>query len=257
MKILFISDIVGNPGRKALAKAMPILKREHGPDFIIANGENSAAGFGITESVMKELFEIGVNVITSGNHIWDKKEAESLITKEKRLLRPANYPPSSPGEGWVVENIEGKKIAVINLQGRVMMPPSECPFRALDNVLEKLRGVKIIVVDFHAEATSEKEAMGLYADGRVSAVIGTHTHVQTADERILPKGTAYISDAGMTGGTGGVIGSRYEDVMERFLSGLPRKLEPEASMPAVMGVVVEVASQSGTATSIKRVRIDV
>jgi len=255
MKVLFFGDIIGKPGRMALSRAMPGLKATHRPDIIVANGENSAAGFGITEPVMKELFQMGVDVITTGNHVWDKKETETFIAREKRLLRPANFSPGAPGQGWVIRTVKNMNVAVINLQGRVMMPPSDCPFRTLDRLLEEIRGVDIFLMDFHAEATSEKEAMGRYADGRVAAIIGTHTHVQTADERILPKGAAFISDAGFCGGHGGVIGNRVDEVLERFLLGLPHKLEPEKSDPVVMGVSIEISPETRRALSIERIKV--
>lgn len=255
MKLLFFGDIIGKPGRQALAKALPDLKTEYKPDIIVANGENSAAGFGITESCMKELFQMGVDVITTGNHVWDKKEAESFIGREKRLLRPANFQPGAPGQGWVIRPVSNYNIAVINLQGRIMMPPNDCPFRTLDRLLEELKNVDVVVVDFHAEATSEKEAMGRYFDGRVAAILGTHTHVQTADERILPKGAAFICDVGFCGGRGGVIGNRAEEVFDRFLIGLPHKLEPDKTDPMVMGVIVEILPETGRATGIQRFQI--
>jgi metallophosphoesterase (TIGR00282 family) len=247
---VFIGDIVGKPGRAVLAGTMPRIKKKFSPDIIVANGENAAAGFGITKNVLQELFSTGINLITSGNHIWDKHETESWIGEEERLIRPANFPPTSPGRGWAIIKVNNSSIAVVNIQGRVMMPPSDCPFRTMHSLLEKLATADAIVVDFHAEATSEKEAFARHFDGQLAAVIGTHTHVQTADERILPKGTAFISDIGFTGGTGGVIGYKTEDVEIRFLHGIPRRFEPDDSDPTVMGVTVEI--ENGLAVNINR-----
>ena len=250
MRVVFIGDIVGKPGRAVLAETMPRIKKKYSPDLIVANGENSAAGFGITRNVLKELFDTGINIITSGNHIWDKHETETWIAEEDRILRPANFPAGSPGRGWLNVKVGSGSIVVANIQGRVMMPPSDCPFNTMRNIIEKAASADAIVVDFHAEATSEKEAFARYFDGQVAAVIGTHTHVQTADEKILPKGTAFISDIGFTGGTGGVIGYKAEDVEVRFLLGLPRRLEPDDDDPIIMGVAVEI--ENGMATDINR-----
>jgi len=250
MRVVFIGDIVGRPGRAVLAETMPRIKKKFAPDLIIANGENSAAGFGITRNVLKELFDTGINIITSGNHIWDKHETETWIADEDRILRPANFPAGSPGRGWLSVKVGSGSIIVANIQGRVMMPPSDCPFNTMRNIIEKAAAADAIVVDFHAEATSEKEAFARYFDGQVAAIIGTHTHVQTADEKILPKGTAFISDIGFSGGTGGVIGYKAEDVEVRFLLGLPRRLEPDDDDPIIMGVAVEI--ENGLATDISR-----
>jgi len=229
---------------------MPRLKNEYDPALVVANGENAAGGYGITRKVLRELFKMGVDVITGGNHIYDKREIETWIDEESRLVRPANYPSSAPGKGWVVLPAEDSMVAVVNLQGRVTMPPCECPFRTMGRLLRDLEDADAVVVDLHAEATSEKEAFGLHFDGKIAAVVGTHTHVQTADEKILPGGTAYISDLGMTGGTAGVIGYRHEDVMVRFLDGIPRRLEPEKENQAVMGVCIEI--EGARAKSIER-----
>jgi len=246
---------VGRPGRSALSKLMPVVMERYRPELIIANGENAAAGFGITQKVTQTLFKSGIDVITSGNHIWDRREVEieGWLDSQERLLRPANYPPGTPGRGWTVVEKNGRKIAVVNLQGRIMMPPTDCPFRKMESILDRLPQVDATVVDFHAEATSEKEAFARYFDGKVAAVVGTHTHVQTADEKILPGGTAFICDLGMTGGAGGVIGFRMEESMIRLLKGMHGKLEPEKTDPVTMGAAVEI--ENGLATDIQRFQI--
>jgi metallophosphoesterase (TIGR00282 family) len=227
MKILFIGDIVGKPGRKAVKEGLPELINKLKIDFVIANVENAAAGFGITKAVGEEIFALGVDVMTSGNHIWDKKEAVTYITKENRLLRPANYPSAVPGCGSIVmTSRSGEKIAVLNLSGRVFMPPLDCPFKVARQELPALKEqAKVVVVDFHAEATSEKAAFGLFLDGDVSAVLGTHTHVQTADEKILPEGTAFITDVGMTGPVDSIIGVKKELIINKFLTQIPVRFE--------------------------------
>jgi metallophosphoesterase (TIGR00282 family) len=259
--VLFVGDIIGRPGRNALKKCLPGLMDRYSPSFIIANGENAAGGAGMTEEVGNDLF-LMVDVLTSGNHIWDRKEVLSYLDKEPRLLRPANYPSPNPGKGvFVTADPEGRKFAVLNLQGRVFMEPINCPFRTADAELEKLGGGgaadviirPIVIVDFHAEATSEKQALGWYLDGRVSAVFGTHTHVPTADERILPGGTAYISDAGMTGAEDSVIGMKKENVIKKFLLQTPVRFEPSESGPMLNGVVVDISDSTGRASSITRI----
>ena len=255
MKILFIGDIIGRPGRQAVEKLLPGLVEEHQIDFVIANGENAAAGFGLTPAVLDNLFALGINVVTSGNHLWDKKDILPRLKKEPRLLRPANYPPEVPGTRFgVFEDKQGRKVGVFNLLGRVFMPAVDCPFRVADQVIAELKKeTDIIIVDMHAEATSEKIALGWYLDGRVSAMIGTHTHVMTADERVLPQGTAYITDAGMTGGFDSVIGMEKEPIIEKFLTQLPTKFEVAEGDVRFNGVVVEVDEQSGKARRIERV----
>jgi metallophosphoesterase (TIGR00282 family) len=250
---LFLGDIIGRPGRAAMKKHLPQLVETYKPAFIVANAENAAGGVGITEEIGRELL-ILTDVLTSGNHIWDKKEALAYLEKEPRLLRPANYPPENPGKGsYILEGRDGWKAAVLNLQGRVFMEPIDCPFRAADAAVEKLRAVTpVIVVDFHAEATSEKQALGWYLDGRVSAVIGTHTHVPTADERILPRGTAYISDVGMIGASHSVIGIRTEHALTRFLTARPQRLEPGKEGVFFSAAFVEVDPRTGKALSIRR-----
>ncbi|MBE0460990.1 MAG: TIGR00282 family metallophosphoesterase [Candidatus Aminicenantes bacterium] len=253
MGILFIGDIIGRPGRKALKKYLPQLKSKYSPTLIIANGENAAGGAGITERICRELLS-EVNVLTSGNHVWDKREVLSFIGREPRLLRPANYPPINPGRGtYIFEDGDGRKVGILNLQGRVFMEPIDCPFRVADKEVEKLRAVTpVIIVDFHAEATSEKQALGWYLDGKVSAVIGTHTHVPTADERILPRGTAYITDMGMAGGLDSVIGIRREPALQRFLTGRSQRFEPEADGSMLSAMFIEVDCQTGKAIRIQK-----
>ncbi len=238
-----------------MSKLMPAVVERYRPELVIANGENAAAGFGITQKVTQTLFKTGVDVITSGNHIWDRREVEieGWLSEQERLLRPANYPPETPGFGWTVIEKNNHKVAVVNLQGRIMMPPIDCPFRKMEAILEELPDVDVVVVDFHAEATSEKEAFARYFDGKVAAVAGSHTHVQTADEKILPKGTAFICDIGMTGGAGGVIGFRMDESLVRLLKGMPRKLEPEKADPVIMGLFVE--TEKGLAKGIERFQI--
>jgi 2',3'-cyclic-nucleotide 2'-phosphodiesterase len=250
---LFIGDIIGHPGRRALRKGLPRLRERLSPDFVVANAENSAGGVGVTEEVGKELLGL-VDVLTSGNHVWDKKEALPYLEREPRLLRPANYPPLNPGKGsYVLESSRGFKAAILNLQGRVFMEPLDCPFRVADQEVAKLRAVTpVIVVDFHAEATSEKQALGWYLDGKVSAVIGTHTHVPTADERILPRGTAFITDVGMVGGYGSVIGIRPEQAVARFLTARPQRFEPEKEGSILSAVYIEFDAATGRALSVRR-----
>lgn len=257
MNILFIGDIVGKPGRSAVAASVPALRRERGVEFVVANGENSAHGAGLTASTVRELFDAGVDVITSGDHIWDQKEIYEVIEREPRLLRPLNLSTSAPGRGSVVVNAVGKMaVAVMNLQGRVFMPQSECPFRAAESEVARLRvKTNLIIVDLHAEATSEKIAMGRFLDGKVSAVIGTHTHVATADEQVLPGGTAYITDAGMCGPHDSVLGRSTEMVLRRFLTMMPQKMEVADGDVLLCGVILDVDEDSGRARSIERIRI--
>ena len=253
ISILFLGDVIGRPGRKVLEKYLRPVVKKYSPSLIIANGENAAGGLGITEKVAQELLS-EIDVLTSGNHIWDKKEALGYLDQEPRLLRPANYPPKNPGKGTYVFETRGKgKIGILNLQGRVFMEPLDCPFRTADEELKSLRAsTPVIVVDFHAEATSEKQALGWYLDGRVSAVLGSHTHVPTADERILPQGTAFITDVGMVGGYNSVIGIRRDQSVKRFLSGRPQRFEPEKEGVFFCAVFVEVDPKTGKALSIRR-----
>jgi metallophosphoesterase (TIGR00282 family) len=221
-RILFIGDIVGSVGRKAVKEQLPHLINEHRPDFVIANGENVAAGKGITRPMANELFGMGVHLLTMGNHTWDQKEIFQFIDEESRIIRPANFPNGVPGNGYCTIKVKGQELTVINLQGRTFMPTIDCPFQKVDEILKKVRS-KLIFVDFHAEATSEKLAMGWYLDGRVSAIVGTHTHVQTNDARMFTKGTAYITDVGMTGPRDGILGVAKDIVIQRFLNQLPAR----------------------------------
>jgi metallophosphoesterase (TIGR00282 family) len=255
MKILFIGDIVGNPGREAVKILLPGLKREHALDFVIANAENAAGGSGITPRVADELFDAGVDVITSGDHVWKKREIFEIIDRDSRILRPVNFPEGAPGKGWNVYSVQGIKVGVINAQGRVFMEALECPFRTSRRAVESIsKEAKIIIVDIHAEATSEKVALGWYLDGVVSAVLGTHTHVQTADEKILPSGCAFITDVGMTGPMRSVIGRRVEDVLTRFLTSVPTRFEVAQEDVQLQGAVLEIDSLSGKARSIVRIQ---
>ncbi len=261
MRILFIGDIFGRPGRTIVKERLPELIRDRAIDLVIANGENSAAGFGITPALAEELFELNIDVITTGNHVWDKREiieffqmADGNHSPTRRVLRPANYPKDLPGFG-IYQGRKGKTpYAVINLQGRVFMASSDDPFRTADRLLQEIES-KIILVDFHAEATSEKISFGWYLDGRVTAVIGTHTHVPTADERILPQGTAYITDVGMTGPYDGVIGVKKELVVDRFLNGMPVRFEPATGDIRFCGVIIECDENTGHARSIERIML--
>lgn len=257
MKILFIGDVVGKPGRQAVATLLPKLRREHHLDFIIANGENSAHGAGMTVATIKELLAAGVDVITAGDHVWDQKGFEQEIDALPQVVRPLNLAPAAPGRGSVVAEVgEKARVGVINVIGRVFMPNAECPFRAVQAEVNKLRRqTSIIIVDIHAEATSEKIALGRYLDGQVSLVVGTHTHVQTSDDQILPKGTAYLSDAGMCGPHDSVLGREVDAVIRRFVSGMPQKLEVAAGKVELCGVVVEVDEHTGLAQSIQRLRV--
>ena len=255
MKILFIGDIVGQPGRRAVAELLPKLRQEHRLDFVIANGENSAGGSGITPKTAGEIFSAGVDVITSGDHLWDQKEVMELLANEKRFLRPLNYPPGTPGQGSAVFQINKRPpIAVLNAQGRTFMPPLENPFLlALDEVKRLHERTKIIFVDFHAEATSEKIAFARMLDGQVSAVVGTHTHVQTADEQIFPGGTAYLTDAGFTGPHESVLGREIEPVLRRFLTNMPQRFEVAKDRVLLHGCMIEIDDASGKAVKIQRV----
>jgi metallophosphoesterase (TIGR00282 family) len=254
VKLLFIGDIFGHAGRRIVADHLADIRDSNGIDIVIANGENSAAGFGITPGVADELFRCGIDVMTSGNHIWDKKDIFDYITRTPKLLRPANYPPKCPGSGvYIHETKSGQRCAVIDLQGRVYMANIDCPFRKADELLAALPAdVTVRFVDFHAEVTSEKMAMGWYLDGRVGAVIGTHTHIPTADTRILPGGTAYQTDCGMTGPFDSVIGVEKDPVLCRFLTALPVKMEPAKGSVELHSVIVEVDDRTGKAISINR-----
>ena len=251
MRILMIGDVIGQPGRRAIGRMVPALRQEYGLDLVVANGENAAGGFGITLETAHELLESGVDVLTSGNHIWDQKEIIPYLDEGLPLLRPANY-PDAPGRGYLVLG----DVVVLNLMGRVFMAPLDCPFRTADRLLREVKAngtPRVILVDFHAEATSEKQAMGWYLDGVVSAVFGTHTHVGTVDARILPKGTGYVTDVGMTGPVNSVIGSDTGAVLERFLTAMPQRL-PVAEGPVMLNsVLVDVDPGTGKALTISRV----
>jgi 2',3'-cyclic-nucleotide 2'-phosphodiesterase len=256
MNILMVGDVFGEPGRAALAKHLPRLRHEHAIDFCVVNIENAASGFGVTPPMAKQALEQGADVLTSGNHIWDRKEIVEYITKENLLLRPANFPAGTPGVGYVTIKTGPHKVAVLNLMGRVFMTPIDCPFRKADEIVPELRkDTPIVLVDMHAEATSESVAMGWHLDGRVSAVVGTHRHVQTADERVLPGGTAYITDLGMTGPTDGVIGVDRELILQRFLNQMPVRFEPAKGPAALHGVVIVVDPETGRASDIRRLRV--
>lgn len=255
MRVLFIGDMVGKPGRTMASEALSFLRSEKGPfDFVLANGENAAAGKGLTRKVADELFDMGIDGLTSGNHIWDKKEFIPILDDEPRVVRPANYPPGSPGNGSMILRKGELSLGVINLQGRVFMPLIDCPFRKMDELIENM-GPMPIFVDFHAEATSEKKVMGAYLDGRVSALVGTHTHVQTADEEVLPGGTAYITDVGMTGSFSSAIGMTFESVMPKFLTGLPSRFEVATEDLRLNGVVVDIDEETGIALDICRISV--
>ena len=255
MKILFLGDVVGHPGRKAVKALIPGLVSEHGVALVVANVENAAGGVGVTPDIVDELLDAGVHVMTSGNHVWDKKEVLDVMGFEPRLLRPWNYPSGNPGRGMVVVKTDGGvKVGVINVEGNVFMRPKSCPFQAVREALEAVRQeARVVIIDVHAEATSEKKAMGWYCDGKASLVVGTHTHVQTSDERILPRGTAYLTDAGMTGPHDSVIGVKKEIVIERFISGMPRRFEPATDGIRLQGALVEVDPETGRAIAIRRV----
>ena len=250
MLILAIGDIIGRPGRRAIQAILPALRRQYGVEMVIANAENAAGGLGLTPSTVHELFGAGVDVITSGNHVWAQKEIIPYLDGEMPILRPMNYPPGVPGRGYIVTN----QVVVVNLMGRTFMGDLDCPFRAMDKLLAELGGKPpVIIVDFHAEATSEKMALGRYLDGRVSAVLGTHTHVGTIDAQVFPRGTAYVTDIGMTGPMDSVIGDDTEAVIQRFLTGMPHHLSVGQGKTMFNAVLVRVADDGGRAISIDRI----
>ena len=256
LTVICIGDVFGEPGRKAVHALLPGLRKQHEADLAIVNVENAASGFGVTPLIARGFLEHGVDVMTSGNHIWDKKEIIEYIGKENLLLRPANFPVGTPGVGHVTVKAGPHKVAVLNLMGRVFMLPIDCPFRKADEILPELRKeTPIILVDMHCEATSESLAMGWYLNGRASAVVGTHRHVQTADERVLPGGTAYITDLGLTGPTDGVIGVDRDQIIQRFLNQMPIRFETAKGPAALQGVVIAVEPETGRATSIRRLRV--
>lgn len=258
MNILFIGDVVGSMGRDMVHEYLPKLKEKFRPQITIINGENAAGGKGITNSIYRGFLEEGAQAVTLGNHTWDNREIFEFIDEAKYLVRPANFPEENPGKGIIYLKMNQDEIAVINLQGRTFMNPSDCPFKKADELINEARErTPIIFVDFHGEATSEKQAMGWYLDGRVSAVVGTHTHVQTADNRVLPGGTAYISDVGMTGPYDGILGVEKEAVIKRFLTNLPVRFEvPKAGRSQLNGVFIEIDKKTGLAKKISRILIN-
>lgn len=257
MKVLFLGDIFGKPGREVLKAKLPAMVEENNIDFVIANGENAAGGIGITPDICKTLLNMGVDIVTSGNHIYKKNEILDYIERQPRLLKPANYPPATPGSGHhIMSDKKNNRIAVINICGRVFIDYFDCPFRTIDKIINIIgEETPVIIVDFHAEVTSEKVAMGWYLDGRVSAIVGTHTHVQTADERILPGGTAYITDVGMVGPRDSVIGVRKENIIKRFLTMMPQKFTVSDDNYLVNAVVIDINEKSGRANNITRLNL--
>lgn len=257
MRVLFIGDIFGKPGRRSLFDKLHGLIQAHRIDFCVANAENAAGGFGITPEIAEQFFSADIDVLTSGNHVWDKRAILPYLAQQPRLLRPHNYPRGTPGTGLFLGDSRcGVRVAVLNLQGRVYLPSIDCPFAVGEAAVEEARRqTPIVLIDFHAEATSEKQAFAWYMDGRVSAVMGTHTHVQTADERILPGGTAFITDLGMTGPYDSVIGSIPDLALERFLRQMPARLEPASANCRFCGAVVEIDESSGLSTSVSRINI--
>ncbi|WP_174726873.1 TIGR00282 family metallophosphoesterase [Mesobacillus harenae] len=258
MRILFIGDVVGSPGRDMVREYVSKLKDQFRPTVTIINGENAAGGKGITEKIYREFLEGGAQAVTLGNHAWDNREIFEFIEKAKYLVRPANFPEGVPGKGIAYLKINQDEVAVINLQGRTFLAPTDCPFKKADELIEEAsKRTAIIFVDFHAEATSEKQAMGWYLDGRVTAVVGTHTHVQTGDDRILPKGTAYITDVGMTGPYDGILGVEKDAVLKRFLTSLPVRFEVDTEgRNQLSAVIVDVDKKTGTASKIQRIQIN-
>ena len=256
MKLLFVADVVGGIGRRTLAALLPVLRERHAPDFVVVNGENAAGGVGITQKTANEILGLGVDAITLGNHVWAKRDSYPYLDEELRIVRPANYPNGAPGRGWAIFHTDrGVAIGIVNLCGRVFMDHLENPFTIADRAIETLAPqTDVILVDFHAEATSEKVAFGWYVDSRVGAVIGTHTHVQTADERILPGGTAYITDVGMTGPTDSVIGVKKELIISRFLTQMPNKFEIAEGETIFSAVLVEMDASTGKASRIERLQ---
>ena len=257
MNILCIGDVVGRPGREAITRLLPEIKKDHKIELVIVNAENAAGGAGITPKIVRELLDCGCDVLTSGDHIWDRREILDIIDKENRLLRPANLVEGLPGEGYCIVSQNNIKVGVINLQGRVFMSAIECPFKTVARIIEKIKTkASIILVDMHAEATSEKIALGHFLDGQVSAVVGTHTHVQTADEKILPQGTAYITDIGMSGPCDSVIGQRKEKIIEKFLTGMPLRFEVASDDVQLQGVILDINPKTSKANSIERLKME-
>ncbi|MDI4646134.1 TIGR00282 family metallophosphoesterase [Cohnella hashimotonis] len=257
MKVVFIGDIVGQVGRDTVKRLLPWLKDKYQPHIVIANGENAAGGRGINAAITRELFSAGVQGITMGNHTWDNREIFEFIDDEARMVRPANLPPGTPGRGYTIIKSGSRELAIVNLIGRTFLPPSDCPFRKADEIVDELRRkTKCILVDFHAEATSEKIAMGWHLDGRASVVLGTHTHVQTNDDRILPEGTAYVTDAGMTGPRDGVLGMERESVLRKFITGMPTRFQVAETKWHLNGLFVDIDEATGKALSVRTIRVD-
>lgn len=254
MKLLFVGDVIGKPGRQALKRLLPRMVDEHRVDYVVVNIENMAGGFGVTPETLAELDELPIHALTTGNHVWDKKEVLDMLVHEPRLVRPANYPEGTPGRGiHVGETAAGVRVATINLEGQVFMKNLDSPFRVADRLLAELdKKIKVVFVDFHAEATSEKQALGIYLDGRASGVVGTHTHVPTADHRVLPQGTAFLTDAGMTGPYEGVIGFRSDRVLQRFLTQMPAAFEVAKRDVRLAGVLIDIDESTGRARGIDR-----
>ena len=257
MRILFIGDVVGSSGRNMVTTYLPKLKQKYKPNVTIINGENAASGKGITEKIYKKFLEEGANVVTLGNHTWDQRDLIEVIDHLPNLIRPANFPEEVPGNGYVITKVNDVEVGIVNLQGRTFLPAIDCPFKKADEVIKKIKKrTPIIFVDFHAEATSEKQAMGWYLDGRVTAVVGTHTHVQTADYRILPQKTAYITDVGMTGPYDGILGVEKDAVLKRFLTNLPVRFEVAKGREQLNAVLIDVDKKNGQATTIKTIIIN-
>ncbi|MFD2670024.1 TIGR00282 family metallophosphoesterase [Marinicrinis sediminis] len=255
MKVVFVGDVVGSVGRKALKNILPYIKKTQNPDFLIVNGENAAGGKGITPEIAKEIYDLGAHGITLGNHSWDKREIFEYIDEDKRMIRPANFPLGTPGKGYTILKNGSKELAIVNVQGRTFLPPLDCPFAKMDQIVHELPNrIKHIFVDFHAEATSEKIAMGWHLDGKVSAVVGTHTHVQTHDEQILPQGTAYVTDVGMVGSREGVLGMEREAVLRKFMTQLPVRFVSDSGKWQFHGISLELDDATGKAKKIKLLR---
>lgn len=258
MRILFIGDVVGSPGRDMLKEYLHKIQKKYKVQFTIVNGENAANGKGITEKIYRSFLELGVQAVTLGNHTWDNRDIFDFIQDAKYLVRPANFSEEAPGQGYLIKEINGIKVGIINIQGRTFLPPNDCPFQKAKQIITEIKKeTPIIFVDFHAEATSEKQAMGWYLDGLASVVVGTHTHVQTADNRILPNGTAYITDVGMTGPYDGILGVEREAVLKKFLTGMPVRFEiPKTGRTQLSGIIADVDEKTGKAKSIERILIN-
>lgn len=257
MRILFVGDVVGSSGRQMIQDYVPKLKKKYSPTVTIINGENAAGGRGITEKIYRSFLEAGAQAVTLGNHAWDNREIFEFIDNAKYLVRPANFPEGTPGKGLVFLNCNGIEVAIINLQGRTFLPPLDCPFKKVDDLIAQAKKrTSIIFIDFHAEATSEKQALGWYVDGRATAVVGTHTHVQTADNRILPNGTAYITDVGMTGPYDGILGMERGAVLKKFLTALPVRFEVAEGRTQLSAVLIDVNPSTGKASRIERILLN-